>query len=272
MKRAIKFRSKGQGHHGMITNLVGPSGIGNDIKPFVFLDYIHGVPPEGAGFGWHPHSGIATFTYYIDGGSDLEESTGNMVSFRAGDIEYLQAGSGAWHKGMLLKDQPTLGFQLWISLPPALETADAKSIYLKPDEIRSNDRFNVLLGEYDGITSKIDPPNDMNYLDVSLKPGEQWTYTPRETHDILWLVVYKGKLSGDLLSSVGELIVYVEGNQPVEFSSDHGASFLLGSAKKFEHDLVFGRGSIHTSEANLKVSQHMINTIYSELVKKGVFS
>ncbi len=271
MKRAIKYRSKGQGHHGMITNLVGPSGIGNDIKPFVFLDYIHGVPPQGAGFGWHPHSGIATFTYYIDGGSDLEESTGNKVSFRAGDIEYLQASSGAWHKGMLLKDQPTLGFQLWISLPPSLETADAKSIYLKPDEILGNDRFKVLLGEYEGITSKIDPPNDMNYLDVSLKPGEQWTYTPQETHDILWLVVYKGKLSGDLVSSVGELIVYEDRNQPVEFSSDHGASFLLGSAKKFEHDLVFGRGSIHTSKTNLEASQNKINKIYSELVKKGVF-
>ena len=108
MKRAIKYRTKGQGHHGMITNLVSPSGLGKEIKPFVFLDYVHGVPPEGAGFGWHPHAGIATFTYYIEGGSDLEESTGNKVSFRAGDIEYLQAGSGAWHRGMLLKDQPTL--------------------------------------------------------------------------------------------------------------------------------------------------------------------
>ena len=183
MKRAIKYRSKGQGHHGMITNLVSPSGIGNDIKPFVFLDYIHGVPPQGTGFGWHPHSGIATFTYYIEGGSDLEESTGNKVSFRAGDIEYLQAGTGAWHKGMLLEDQPTLGFQLWISLPPELETADAKSVYITPNEILGNERFKVLLGVHNGISSKVIAPNDMNYLDVNLKPGEHWTYIPPEMHD-----------------------------------------------------------------------------------------
>lgn len=262
----------GRSHHDMITNLIGPSGIGNEIKPFVFLDYIHGIPPQGAGFGWHPHSGIATFTYYIDGGSDLEESTGNKVSFRAGDIEYLQAGAGAWHKGMLLSDQPTIGFQLWISLPPQLETADAKSVYLKPDEVLGNERFKVLLGEYEGVKSKIDPPNDMNYLDVSLEPDEKWTYRPPKTHDILWLVVYRGKLSGDLVASVGELIVYEAGNQPVEFSSEHGASFLLGSAKKFEHDLVFERGSIHTSRINLEASQQTINEIYGELFKKVGFS
>ncbi|MEP2771983.1 MAG: pirin family protein [Fulvivirga sp.] len=260
MKRAINYRSKGHGHHGMITNLVSPSGIGNAIKPFVFLDYIHGIPPEGAGFGWHPHAGIATFTYYIEGGSDLEESTGNKVSFRAGDIEYLQAGSGAWHKGMLLKDQPTLGFQLWISLPPELETADAKSVYVTSDKIRGNDRFKVLLGAYEELKSEIIPPNDMNYLDVSLKPGEKWTYMP-----------YEGQLSGERIASVGELIVFEEGNQPVEFSSDHSASFLLGSAKKFEHELVLGRGAIHTSKANLEASQNKINKIYSDLIRKGVF-
>ncbi|MEQ8478095.1 pirin family protein [Fulvivirga sp.] len=270
MKRAIKHRTMGRGHHGMITNLVGPSGIGNDIKPFVFLDYIHGVPPQGAGFGWHPHSGIATFTYYIEGGSDLEESTGNKVSFRAGDIEYLQAGSGAWHKGMLLKDQPTLGFQLWIALPPKLETADAKSIYVTNDKILSNDQFKVLLGEYEGIKSKIDPPNDMNYLDVSLGPDEKWTYTPPKTHDLLWLVVYKGALNGGLEVPVGELIVFEEGNQPIEFSSDEGASFLLGSAKKFAHDLVLERSSIHTSIANLKLSENKIKEIYSELFRKSL--
>ena len=256
----------GQGHHGMITNLVGPSGIGKDIKPFVFLDFIHGVPPKGAGFGWHPHSGIATFTYYIDGGSDLEESTGNKVAFRAGDIEYLQAGSGAWHKGMLLKDQPTLGFQLWISLPPELETADAKSVYVTADKIVSNDRFKVLLGEHEGIKSKIEPPNDMNYLDINLRADEEWTYTPPKTHDLLWLVVYKGMFGGGLVVTVGELVVFEEGNQPIEFSSDHGSNFLLGSGKKFEHDLVVGRSSIHTSKVNLEASHKKINKIYSDFI------
>lgn len=272
MKRAIKNRTKGQGHHGMITNLVGPSTLGNDIKPFVFLDYIHGVPPRGAGFGWHPHSGIATFTYYIEGGSDLEESTGNKVSFRAGDIEYLQAGSGAWHKGMLIKDQPTLGFQLWIALPPKLETTDAKSVYVPAEKIECNERFKVLLGEHEGLKSKIDSPNDMNYLDVNLRPDQKWKYHPPETHDILWLVVYEGKLNGNLGASVGELIVYEDSDDPVEFSSEHSARFLLGSAKKFEHDLVLGQSSIHTSAANLESSQKKIKEIYQESFRRGVLA
>lgn len=268
MKREIKYRTKGKSH-GMITNLINPSKLGNTLKPFVFLDYVHGVPPQGAGFGWHPHSGIATFTYYIEGGSDLEESTGNKVAFRAGDIEYLQAGSGAWHKGELLKDQPTLGFQLWIALPPLLERADAKSTFLNRNEVASNDRLKVLLGEYNGLTSKIVPPHDMNYLDVTLQPEETWTYTPPAAHNVMWLVV-RGQLNGNLITPVGELIVFEEGNGPVELSTTHGANFLIGSAKKFPHDLVLGRSSIHTSEENLVFSQQKINAIYGELIKEGM--
>ncbi len=269
MKRQVNYKLRGNGH-GMISNMFNPRGLGNELKPFIFLDYIHGVPPEGAGFGWHPHSGIATFTYYIEGGSDLEESTGHQVSFRAGDIEYFQAGSGAWHKGTLLKGQPTLGFQLWIALPPHLETIDAMSTYLRPNDIPQNGQHKVLLGTYDGLKSPILSPNDMNYLDVHLKPGETWEYQTPETHDVLWGMVYKGRLSGNPIASAGELIAFEEGNGPVQFSSEHGASFLLGSAKKFNHDLVMGRGSVHTSEATLQASHKKINSLYGELLRNGI--
>lgn len=124
---------------------------------------------------------------------------------------------------------------------------------------------------HEGIKSKVLAPNDMNYLDVMLDPGETWAYSPPKAHNVLWLVVYQGELSGENVASVGELIVFEEGNQPVEFTSERGTSFLLGSAKKFEHDLVLGLGAVHTSTSNLEASQNRIKQIYSDLVKEGVF-
>ena len=111
--------------------MISPSDIGEFTKPFVFLDFIDGVVPAGAGFGWHPHSGIATFTYHIEGGSHIEESTGTKVTFGPRDVEYLRAGSGAWHTGSPKAGTRVKGFQLWISLPPELEEEDSKSIFLK---------------------------------------------------------------------------------------------------------------------------------------------
>jgi redox-sensitive bicupin YhaK (pirin superfamily) len=60
-ERSIVIRTRGQ-RHGPITRLVSPSGIGELIKPFVFLDLFDISAATGPNFGWHPHSGIATLT------------------------------------------------------------------------------------------------------------------------------------------------------------------------------------------------------------------
>ena len=268
MKRNIKHRTLGQ-KHGFINRMISPSDLGEITKPFVFLDYINTPPLTGAGFGWHPHSGIATFTYHIEGGSHIEESTGNKVTFGPGDAEYLQAGSGAWHTGGPVDGSRIKGFQLWISLPPEIEEDDSKSIFLKKKEFEKNENVTVLLGEYEGLKSKITPPNDMNYLEVTIKKNDKWTYTPPKSHDVLWIMVFEGKLK-DIDAEDGELIVFEEGSIPIDLETSSGASFILGSAKKFDHSLVLGRSSVHTSEQALKNSMEKINSIYGDLVRKKV--
>ena len=60
--REIIYRTSGQ-THGPITRLMSPSDLGELLKPFVFLDlagFDGRFAPTPMGFGWHPHSGIAT--------------------------------------------------------------------------------------------------------------------------------------------------------------------------------------------------------------------
>ena len=63
--RAIAQRTQGRAH-GPMTRLMSPSDFGEILKPFVFLDLFdhEGAPFNGA---LHPHSGIATLTYVIEG-------------------------------------------------------------------------------------------------------------------------------------------------------------------------------------------------------------
>ena len=268
MERKIIHRTSGS-KHGFISRMISPNDIGELTKPFVFLDYINGIPPKGAGFGWHPHSGIATFTYQLEGGSHIEESTGNKVSFGPRDVEYLQAGSGAWHRGNPDTETPIKGFQLWISLPPELEQDDSKSRFLKKEEFDKIENVILLLGEYKGYKSKITPPNDMTYLEVSLGEGEEWTYNPPSTHNILWIQLFEGSLDGSIKAQEGELIVFEEGNIPIKLIAKSNTKIILGSAKKFEYDLFLGRSSVHTSQQALNNSLNNINEIYNELTKQN---
>jgi redox-sensitive bicupin YhaK (pirin superfamily) len=46
---------------------MSPSDLGQSLKPFVFLDLFDTEGKSLSGFGLHPHSGIATLTYLLEG-------------------------------------------------------------------------------------------------------------------------------------------------------------------------------------------------------------
>src|SRR6267142_3952537 len=73
----IARRTRGQSH-GPITRLMSPSDFGHLLKPFVFLDLFdtQGKPNPFTGFGFHPHSGIATLTYVAEGSVSYEDTKG----------------------------------------------------------------------------------------------------------------------------------------------------------------------------------------------------
>lgn len=265
MSREIIYRTSGQ-NHGLITRLINPSIQGKLTKPFVFLDYINGYPPKKSGFGWHPHSGIATFTYYVEGGTDIQESTGNKVNLGVRDIEYLEAGNGVWHKGQIRDDSYARGFQLWIALPPELQKQEPKSTFLKNKEITKHREFHLLLGKYNGLESKITPPYNLNYLEVNLEKGQTWTYHTPADHDILFIFLYEGDLTGDVHSQIAELIVFENGKLPREFRTLNGAKFLLGSAQSFDYELVVKGSSVHTSHELLRNSIQRIQEIKSNIL------
>jgi len=260
MAREVIYRTSGQ-NHGLITRLISPNKQGKHTKPFVFLDYINGHPPKESGFGWHPHSGIATFTYYVEGSTDIQESTGNKVHLDVRDIEYLEAGNGVWHKGQIRDERYARGFQLWIALPPELQKKEPKSIFLKNEEVPNSSVFRLLLGAYNGLESKITPPFNLNYLEVNLEKGQNWTYQTPADHDVLFLFLYDGDLTGDVRSQTAELLVFDDSSRPLELGTLHGAKFLLGSAQRFGYELVSKGSSIHTSSELLGNSIQRIQEI-----------
>src|SRR5882762_2650328 len=163
----IARRSRGQSH-GPITRLMSPSDFGHLLKPFVFLDVFdtQGRPNPFAGFGLHPHSGIATLTYVAEGSIRYEDTNGATGLLPAGGLEWMRAGGGVWHGGGAGEPVRTRGFQLWVALPPELEVGPSESVYLGPERIPSDGPARVLLGSYGTATSAITAPSPMNYLEI----------------------------------------------------------------------------------------------------------
>lgn len=267
--RAVVFRTRGS-THGPITRLVSPGDLGELLKPFVFLDLFSiknsiGLP----GFGMHPHSGIATLTFLMEGDGSYEDTTGKSGVLPAGGVEWMRAGNGVWHTGAPIGDGPMMGFQLWVALPASEENSPAQSVYLEPSQVPQEGPARVLLGRYGAAQSDISAPADINYLAVQLKDGEHWRYLPPSSHTVAWLAISAGRLDADVPLHAGELVVFEESGQAIDVVARGDTSFVLGSAVKHPHELVTGYYSVHTSQAALAQGEAEIQRIGARLRSEG---
>jgi redox-sensitive bicupin YhaK (pirin superfamily) len=89
------------------------------FDPFLLLDHFGSEKPEDyiRGFPWHPHRGIETVTYVLNGEVEHGDSMGNSGLIRSGDIQWMTAGSGIIHQEMPRRYEGLMqGFQLWVNL------------------------------------------------------------------------------------------------------------------------------------------------------------
>ncbi len=100
------------------------------FDPFLLLDDFRSENPADykAGFPWHPHRGIETITYVLDGDVEHGDSMGHKGDISAGDIQWMTAGSGIIHQEMPKgnKKGQMLGFQLWANLPANMKMMDPR--------------------------------------------------------------------------------------------------------------------------------------------------
>jgi len=192
--RKIVHRTRGH-RQGPITRLISPSDLGERLKPFVFLDRFEADMRALAGsMPVHPHSGIATVTVLTRGDVTFDDPIAGHGTIGYGGFEWARAGIGMWHgKELSAGSSPTVqGFQLWIALPPELERAEPEAQYLSAELVPSIGPARLIVGAYDASTSPAQAPRGINYLMVTLEPGERWTYRPPGGHTVAWVAVGEG--------------------------------------------------------------------------------
>jgi redox-sensitive bicupin YhaK (pirin superfamily) len=266
--RPIVHRTYGR-RHGPITRLMSPSDLGRSLKPFVFLDLFDTEGTSFDGFGLHPHSGIATLTYLMEGSVRYEDTTGATGILPEGGVEWFKAGHGAWHGGGAGESGRSRGFQLWIALPPEHELEPAESIYQAPQDIRRIGPASVLLGQLGAVPSPLPAPSSVNYLAVRLKAGASWRYDPPVDHTVCWVALGTGSLAVPEPVQAGELAAFEASNEAIDFHAETDTQFVLGSAASHPYQLALGSYSVHTSPAALQAGERRLAEIKARLHKEG---
>lgn len=158
----------------------------SELDPFLlFDDFRNDIPRDYlAGFPWHPHRGIETITYVLNGTVEHGDSLGNSGTLGAGDVQWMTAGSGILHQEMPKGNAAGQmhGFQLWGNLPSTLKMTDPRYQDVAGTEIPEvidddGTRVKVIVGEYWGKRGPVDGiAADPQYLDVYVPAGVKKTF------------------------------------------------------------------------------------------------
>lgn len=107
---------------GMIVRRILPSRQQRMVGAWCFLDHagpVEFAPNHGMHVGAHPHTGLQTFTWLIEGEVLHRDSLGHEQIIRPGQVNLMTAGRGIVHTEDSVADGQRLhAAQLWIALPP----------------------------------------------------------------------------------------------------------------------------------------------------------
>ena len=213
------------------------------LDPFLLLDNFGSSNPADylAGFPWHPHRGIETVTYMLNGETAHEDSLGNKGVIGSGDVQWMSAGSGILHQEMPKRTEGMLsGFQLWVNLPrdhkletPAYRGVESREIPI----VRGEDgrAVRVIAGEYEGVLGPVRHiPVDPLYLDVTLPSNAEFELPVKRGHTTFAQTIEgNARFDDSSVAGVGEAA-----QAPVDEDGEPGPKASAGPG----HTLVYGDG------------------------------
>lgn len=171
----------------------------NEFDPFLLLDDFRSDNPRYylKGFPWHPHRGIETITYVIQGKVEHGDSLGNEGVIAEGGIQWMTAGSGIIHQEMPKGDGSGYmgGFQLWANLPASHKMMDPRYRGLSANQIPEVSAGNgvnvrIICGEIKGTKGPVsDIVTDPEYLDVVIAPHSEFIHPTKPGHTVFAYVI-----------------------------------------------------------------------------------
>ena len=222
----------------------------NYFDPFLMLDefgsenkddYIAGFPP-------HPHRGIETVTYMLDGDFEHKDSAGGQGRMKAGDVQWMKTGSGIIHSEMpAMKEGKLHGFQLWINMPASKKMSKPEYHYIDADKMGSykdKDIFvKIIAGKFKKTQGPINKHNvEPIYFDVELEKEKEFNYKLPTTHNsFIYLIKGEIKIGSKTHDEVknSKLVLLTKGEQLKVYASTK-AKFLLISGKPIGEKIARG--------------------------------
>lgn len=239
----------------------------NDTKaydPFLMLDAFDSHNPADyvKGFPWHPHRGIETITYLIEGEILHADSLGNQGRIGPGEAQWMTAGSGIIHQEMPQPSGRMLGVQLWLNLPRSAKMTepaygDIRSgqvpVYTEPGL-----QLRVIAGQCKGIAGAFQGRHvSADFYDLSLDEGSVFELDiPEDETVFAYLVFGKTTFAPDNKQGLApkQAVLFGEGRRLFIKALSGASRLLIFKARPLGEPIAWGGPVVMNTEAELRTA------------------
>jgi len=209
------------------------------VGPFVFFDHMGPVSfepgfPRSVDVRPHPHIGLSTVTYLIEGGITHRDSVGSDIEITPGEVNWMTAGRGITHSerfDTLRRTGGTMhGLQAWVGLPDGMEEtepsfshhgAEDLPTYESPDGLWAR----LIAGKAFGVEAKVRTHSPMFYVHWRLKAGARAQLGAEYPERAAFVAEGKVEVDGRTFET-GQLLIFAPG-EPVLFTGFAESSHVI---------------------------------------------
>ncbi|OGO12078.1 MAG: hypothetical protein A2Y53_09370 [Chloroflexi bacterium RBG_16_47_49] len=268
VKQIVEPQDVIEGAGVLLRRSFGPSRA-NPFDPFLLFDHFaFNDPIEGPirGFPTHPHRGIETVTYILEGNVRHRDSLGNAGIIGPGDVQWMTSGRGIMHEEMPKRGPSGVidGFQLWVNLPAAQKMSQPRYQEVSSASIPSVEKDGVkvrlVAGEFEGTKGPVkEIAARPLYMDVTLEPGTEISLPVSEGHCAVAYIFegeglfgLDGDGQGEFIEAV-RLAVFEDGDHlRVQAGAGSPVRFMLMAGAPFKEPIVPYGPFVMNTEAEIQ--------------------
>ena len=222
----------------------------NYLDPFLLLDEFGSENKDDymAGFPPHPHRGIETVTYMLEGKFEHKDSTGAKGIMSSGDVQWMKTGGGIIHSEMpAMADGKLHGFQLWVNMPAKLKMSKPEYIYLDAKQIKiykdEEKKIKIIAGKFKNYEGPIKGHNvEPIYFDIELREENEFKFDlPLNHNSFIYLVEGNIKIGKDKHQRIdGSSLIVLKKGKNLNVKALKRSKFLLIAGKPIGETIARG--------------------------------
>lgn len=225
---------------GMTIRRVLPSRDRRLVGAWCFFDHAGPVELGATGafrVGPHPHIGLSTFTWMIEGEILHRDSLGTVQTIRPGQVNLMTAGRGIAHSEESPMPPPARLHlaQLWIALPDAVREVEPSFEHFPSLPVIERDGFvcTLLVGETLGRRSPVPSHTPLLGMDLLAQAPAETTLPLRADFEYaIWVLEGEAEIGGERITN-GTLVDLGLGHASVALRVADSARLLILGGEPF---------------------------------------